>query len=78
MGRVWIGWTENPTRRKIELGEKLDPHSRVKFQTHALTRRVSSARRVFNGLTQSSLGYQNGLNEQDQMHHSNNSFQSQV
>jgi hypothetical protein len=31
-----------------------------------------------NGPAQSSLGYQNALTELDQMHHSSNSFQSQV
>jgi hypothetical protein len=46
MGHVRVRWTENPTHKKIESGEKLHSHPRVKFQTLARTHRVSGARRV--------------------------------
>jgi hypothetical protein len=48
MGRIQVGWTENPIRKKNVSGEKLhpDPHPRVKFQTRARTRRVSAVGRV--------------------------------
>jgi hypothetical protein len=39
MGRVRVGWTENPTHEEKESGLELHPHPRVKIQTR--TRRVS-------------------------------------
>jgi hypothetical protein len=46
MGHVRVGWTENPTHKKIESGEKLHSHPRVKFQTRACTHWVLGARQV--------------------------------
>jgi hypothetical protein len=33
MGRIWVGWSKNPTCTKIDSGEKSDPHPQVKIQT---------------------------------------------
>jgi hypothetical protein len=78
MGWIWVGWTKNSTREKIESDEKLHLHQRVKFQTRVRTHGFRVPVGFVNGLAQSSLDCKNELTELDQMHHSSNNFQSQV
>jgi hypothetical protein len=48
MGRVRVGWSQNPTHEKMTSGRKLNPHPHpwVEFCTHARTHRVSGRVRV--------------------------------